>query len=116
MGSIGITSCPLRDQVDPRALRFAAAATACVLRTAMRNAPRHRPVGRVPPIRLVSDEDPAARRQDRSPRQSDRPLAASAGRRSPYAAPLRWRPSFAKEAVPSCATNERVSSSRAECD
>lgn len=31
MGSIGITSCPLRDQVDPRALRFSAAATASVL-------------------------------------------------------------------------------------
>jgi hypothetical protein len=31
MGSIGITSCPLRDRVDPRALRFSAAATASVL-------------------------------------------------------------------------------------
>lgn len=31
MGSIGITSCPLRDQVDPRALRFSSAATASVL-------------------------------------------------------------------------------------
>jgi hypothetical protein len=31
VGSIGITSCPLRDQVDPRALRFSAAATASVL-------------------------------------------------------------------------------------
>lgn len=31
MGSIGMTSCPLRDQVDPRALRFSAAATASVL-------------------------------------------------------------------------------------
>ena len=31
MGSIPITSCPLRDQVDPRALRFSAAATASVL-------------------------------------------------------------------------------------
>src|SRR5687768_14084124 len=31
MDSIGITSCPLRDQVDPRALRFSAAATAVVL-------------------------------------------------------------------------------------
>src|SRR5688500_15210921 len=31
MGSIGITSCPLRGQVDPRALRFSAAATASVL-------------------------------------------------------------------------------------
>ena len=31
MGSVGITSCPLRGQVDPRALRFNAAATAGVL-------------------------------------------------------------------------------------
>jgi hypothetical protein len=31
VGSIGITSCPLRRQVDPRALRFSAAATAGVL-------------------------------------------------------------------------------------
>jgi Domain of unknown function (DUF4395) len=31
MASIGITSCPLRGQVDPRALRFSAAATASVL-------------------------------------------------------------------------------------
>lgn len=31
MGSVGITSCPLRGQVDPRALRFNAAATASVL-------------------------------------------------------------------------------------
>jgi hypothetical protein len=31
MGGIGITSCPLRDQVDPRALRFSAAAAASVL-------------------------------------------------------------------------------------
>jgi hypothetical protein len=31
MGSIGLTSCPLREQVDPRALRFSAAATASVL-------------------------------------------------------------------------------------
>ncbi len=31
MDSTGITSCPLRDQVDPRALRFSAAATASVL-------------------------------------------------------------------------------------
>ncbi|WP_407319400.1 DUF4395 domain-containing protein [Isoptericola halotolerans] len=31
MGGLGITSCPLRDQVDPRALRFAAGATAFVL-------------------------------------------------------------------------------------
>lgn len=31
MDSMGIASCPLRDQVDPRALRFSAAATASVL-------------------------------------------------------------------------------------
>jgi hypothetical protein len=31
MGSTGITACPLRDRVDPRALRFSAAATAGVL-------------------------------------------------------------------------------------
>jgi hypothetical protein len=31
IGSIGITSCPLRDRVDPRALRFTAGATASVL-------------------------------------------------------------------------------------
>ena len=31
MGSVGITSCPLRGQVDPRALRFNAAAMASVL-------------------------------------------------------------------------------------
>lgn len=31
MGRVGITSCPLRGQVDPRALRFNAAATASVL-------------------------------------------------------------------------------------
>lgn len=31
MGGIGITSCPLRHRVDPRALRFSAAATAGVL-------------------------------------------------------------------------------------
>ena len=31
MGSTGIISCPLRGQVDPRALRFSAAATASVL-------------------------------------------------------------------------------------
>lgn len=31
MGSIGVTSCPLRDHVDPRALRFSAASTAGVL-------------------------------------------------------------------------------------
>ena len=31
MGGMGITSCPLRAHVDPRALRFSAAATATVL-------------------------------------------------------------------------------------
>jgi hypothetical protein len=31
MSGIGVTSCPLRDQVDPRALRFSAAATASML-------------------------------------------------------------------------------------
>lgn len=31
MGSNGMTSCPLRGQVDPRALRFSAAATTSVL-------------------------------------------------------------------------------------
>jgi hypothetical protein len=31
MGSIGVTTCPLHGQVDPRALRFSAAATASVL-------------------------------------------------------------------------------------
>ena len=31
MGSVGTTTCPLRDRVDPRALRFSAAATASVL-------------------------------------------------------------------------------------
>jgi hypothetical protein len=31
MGSTGLTSCPLRGQVDPRALRFSAAATGGVL-------------------------------------------------------------------------------------
>src|SRR5690606_35644716 len=35
MGSLGITSCPLRGQVDPRALRFSAAATASVLAVAL---------------------------------------------------------------------------------
>jgi hypothetical protein len=35
MGSVGITSCPLRGQVDPRALRFNAAATASVLAVVM---------------------------------------------------------------------------------
>ena len=35
MDSIAITSCPLRDQVDPRALRFSAAATASVLAIAL---------------------------------------------------------------------------------
>lgn len=35
MGNTGITSCPLRGQVDPRALRFSAAATAGVLVVAL---------------------------------------------------------------------------------
>ena len=35
MAGIGITSCPLRRQVDPRALRFTAAATAGVLALAL---------------------------------------------------------------------------------
>lgn len=35
MDSIGITSCPLRSHVDPRALRFSAAATAVVLIVAL---------------------------------------------------------------------------------
>ena len=35
MGSTGITSCPLRGWVDPRALRFSAAATATVLAVAL---------------------------------------------------------------------------------
>jgi Domain of unknown function (DUF4395) len=35
MGSIGVTSCPLRDHVDPRALRFSAGATAGVLATVL---------------------------------------------------------------------------------
>ncbi len=35
MGSTGITSCPLRSRVDPRALRFSAAATASVLVVAL---------------------------------------------------------------------------------
>lgn len=35
MGSTGITSCPLRGWVDPRALRFSAAAAAIVLAVVM---------------------------------------------------------------------------------
>jgi hypothetical protein len=35
MDSLGITSCPLRAHVDPRALRFSAAATASVLTIAL---------------------------------------------------------------------------------
>lgn len=35
MDSLGITSCPLRAHVDPRALRFSAAATASVLAIAL---------------------------------------------------------------------------------
>jgi hypothetical protein len=44
MGSIGITSCPLRDQVDPRALRFSAAATASVLAIVLLTVDRARPL------------------------------------------------------------------------
>ena len=44
MGSIGITSCPLRDQVDPRALRFSAAATASVLAVVLLTAGPARPL------------------------------------------------------------------------
>jgi hypothetical protein len=46
MGSIGITTCPLRDRVDPRALRFSAAATASVLVIALLT------VGAVRPLAL----------------------------------------------------------------
>jgi Domain of unknown function (DUF4395) len=46
MGSIGITTCPLRDRVDPRALRFSAAATASVLAIALLT------VGAVRPLAL----------------------------------------------------------------
>ena len=48
MGSTGITSCPLRDRVDPRALRFSAAATATVLGGSSRSGmiARYRPAGR----------------------------------------------------------------------
>jgi hypothetical protein len=44
--SIGVTSCPLRGHVDPRALRFSAAATASVLVIALLI------VGRVRPLAL----------------------------------------------------------------
>ena len=44
MGSIGITSCPLRHQVDPRALRFSAAATASVLAIVLLTAGLARPL------------------------------------------------------------------------
>lgn len=44
MGSIGITSCPLRDRVDPRALRFSAAATASVLAIVLLTVGLARPV------------------------------------------------------------------------
>jgi hypothetical protein len=44
MGSIGSTSCPLRDQVDPRALRFSAAATAGVLAIVLLTAGLARPL------------------------------------------------------------------------
>jgi hypothetical protein len=44
MGSIGITSCPLRGQVDPRALRFSAAATASVLAVVLLTSGSARPL------------------------------------------------------------------------
>jgi hypothetical protein len=44
MDSIGITSCPLRDRVDPRALRFSAAATAGVLAIVLLTAGLARPL------------------------------------------------------------------------
>ncbi|HJQ89489.1 MAG TPA: DUF4395 family protein, partial [Propionibacteriaceae bacterium] len=44
MGSIGRTSCPLRDWVDPRALRFSAAATASVLAIVLLTAGLARPL------------------------------------------------------------------------
>ena len=44
MGSIGITACPLRGQVDPRALRFSAAATAGVLVVVLLTADLARPL------------------------------------------------------------------------
>jgi hypothetical protein len=42
--SIGVTSCPLRGHVDPRALRFSAAATASVLVIALLIVGRARPL------------------------------------------------------------------------
>lgn len=44
MAGIGITSCPLRGQVDPRALRFAAAATAGILAIVLLTAEVVRPL------------------------------------------------------------------------
>ncbi len=44
MGSIGSTSCPLRNQIDPRALRFSAAATASVLAIVLLTADLARPL------------------------------------------------------------------------
>jgi hypothetical protein len=44
MDGIGITSCPLRHQVDPRALRFSAAATAGVLGIVLLTAGPARPL------------------------------------------------------------------------
>jgi Domain of unknown function (DUF4395) len=44
MGSIAVTSCPLRGQVDPRALRFSAAATASVLAIVLLTVGLARPV------------------------------------------------------------------------
>src|SRR3712207_7814052 len=44
MGSAGVTACPLRDLVDPRALRFSAAATAGVLAVALLSVGPARPL------------------------------------------------------------------------
>jgi hypothetical protein len=44
MGSIAVTSCPLRGQVDPRALRFSAAAMAIVLAVVLLTVGLARPV------------------------------------------------------------------------
>lgn len=44
MGTVAITSCPLRHHVDPRALRFSAAATASVLAIVLLTADVARPL------------------------------------------------------------------------
>lgn len=44
MAGVGITSCPLRTRVDPRALRFTAAATAVVLAVVLLTADGVRPL------------------------------------------------------------------------